>query len=186
MNWKWLFKWTENMICVVVIVFFGFLLYLMVQQERNGGETHSFGDYKLMIVMSGSMKPVFDTGALISVKKVDPAGIIAGDIITYRDGNNIERLITHRVVEVVYLENQTFFMTKGDNNDTKDFSLTPAENVVGKVAGSVPYIGFLARLSGLKMGVLVFLIIPMGLALFGEFKALGQIFRKKENCKIDK
>jgi len=185
-NCKYLLKWAENFLCILMVILFSFLVYLMVQQERNGGEPPGFGDYKLMIVMSGSMKPAFDTGALIAVKKVDPEGITAGEIITYRDGENTGRLITHRVVEVVHEKDGIFFITKGDDNDTRDFSLIPTKNVVGKVTGAVPYIGYLAGLSGSKMGVLVFLIIPVLLAVIGEFRAVGQIFKKNEDCKADK
>lgn len=182
-NGRYLLKWAENILCLVLVVFFSFLVYLMVQQEKNGGEPPSLGGYKLMIVMSGSMKPAFDTGALIAVKKVDPEGIMAGEIITYIDGENTGRLITHRVVEVVHEKDGIFFITKGDDNDTRDFSLIPTQNVIGKVMGAVPYMGYLAGFLGSKMGVLVFLIIPVMLVVIGEFRAVRQIFRKNEDCK---
>lgn len=185
-KFRHLLNWAENSICLALIIFFSFLVYLMIHQEISGGQTPSFGSYKLMIVMSGSMKPAFDTGSLIIVKKVDPYSVGVGEIITYKDVENTERLITHRVVDVVNLEKGVFFITKGDDNETRDFSLIPTQNVIGKVTGTIPYIGYLAMMSNAKIWVLLLVIIPVILAVIGELGAVGEIFRQKKDVKIEK
>lgn len=181
-----LLRWGGNIFCLTLICFLSFLIFLMVQQERNGGETPSFGGYKLMIVLSGSMKPAFDTGSLIAVREIDPKELKEGEIITYQDVENTGRLITHRVVGIINEAGYRTFITKGDNNETRDFSAVPAENVIGKVMAAVPYIGYLAGFSGSKAGVLLFLLIPVLLAAIGEFRAVHQIFGRKENIKVEK
>ena len=66
-------------------------------------------------VLSGSMEPTYHVGSLIYVKKVDPAAIQPGQVITFMLDENT--VATHRVVEVVPDEDDPStlrFRTKGD------------------------------------------------------------------------
>ncbi|MGI6685699.1 MAG: signal peptidase I [Bacillota bacterium] len=177
----------RNIISLTLVVLSVFFICLMMQ-NKNGGDSPGFGDYKLMIVMSGSMQPAFDTGSLIIVKKVDPEIINQGDIITFLDGENSgHRLITHRVMEVIEKQEGNFFITKGDANSTRDFSPVPEQNVVGKVTIAIPYLGYLIGFSGFKTGVLIFLIIALLWAIMGEFRAARQILGREHGAfKADK
>jgi hypothetical protein len=67
---------------------------------------------------TGSMLPVFDTGANgIRVKVNSPDEIKLGDIISYeRNGG----LIVHRVIEIGTDSQGLYFVTKGDNNAISD------------------------------------------------------------------
>ena len=72
-------------------------------------------------VLSGSMEPTYHVGSLIYVKKVDPAAIRPGQVITFMLDENT--VATHRVVEVVPDEDDPStlrFRTKGDANDAED------------------------------------------------------------------
>lgn len=61
---------------------------------------------------TGSMKPVFDSGANgIRIIPNSAEDINVGDIITYGNEN-----IVHRVIETGIDENGYWFMAKGDNN----------------------------------------------------------------------
>jgi hypothetical protein len=65
---------------------------------------------------TGSMKPVFDTGANgIRIIPDSAEEINMGDIITYGSEN-----IVHRVVQKGSDENGIWFITKGDNNNIND------------------------------------------------------------------
>jgi signal peptidase len=176
-----LLVWAKNIIYLVLVVASVFFIILMVHQEKIAGDTPGFGRYKLMIVMSGSMKPAFDTGSLIVVKKINPEMLHPGDIITYRYGENEGRFITHRIMEVVQKQEGIFFVTKGDANDTRDFFMVPEANVMGKVAVALPYLGYIVGFPWFKTGVLVFLIISISLALIGEFRAIHQMIGRVEN-----
>lgn len=91
-------------------------------------------------VLSSSMEPAYHTGSVIYVQTVDPGELEVGDVITFRlTGDTVA---THRVVEIVGGEDAPRFRTKGDANDTVDGNLVPAENVVGKVAFTLPYLGY--------------------------------------------
>jgi signal peptidase I len=67
---------------------------------------------------TGSMRPTFDEYSNgIKITPESENDINVGDIITYRDG---EDLIVHRVVEKGEDQEGTYFITKGDNNAIVD------------------------------------------------------------------
>ena len=101
---------------------------------------------RVFTVLSGSMEPTYHTGALIYVKKVDPAEIKAGQVITFMLDENT--VATHRVVGVVPDEDDPAtlrFRTKGDANDAEDGSLVHYKNVIGTPVFTIPYLGFVAN-----------------------------------------
>ncbi len=96
-------------------------------------------------VLSGSMEPNYHTGALIYVKKVDPAQLKEKDVITFRLSGSTTA--THRIIELVPDEEDPSvvrFRTKGDANEREDGSLVEGNDVIGKVFFTIPYLGYLA------------------------------------------
>lgn len=102
--------------------------------------------FRVFAVLSGSMEPSYPTGSLIYTRKVDPAALKAGDVITFLlDGGGVA---THRIVEVVPDKEDPSvirFRTKGDANETEDGSLVHCKNVVGTPVLTVPYLGYVAN-----------------------------------------
>lgn len=97
-------------------------------------------------VLSGSMEPTYHVGSLIYVKKVDPAAIRPGQVITFMLDENT--VATHRVVEVVPDEDDPStlrFRTKGDANDAEDGSLVHYKNVIGTPVFTIPKLGYVAN-----------------------------------------
>ena len=126
---------TAGIIVVVIVVILTLLL----------AGTRLFGIYPYT-VLSGSMEPVYHTGSLIYVKKVDPFQLQSGDVITFMLDE--DTLATHRIVEVVPDENDPTvirFMTKGDANTVVDGSLVHYKNVVGTPIFSIPGLGYFAN-----------------------------------------
>jgi hypothetical protein len=67
---------------------------------------------------SGSMLPLFDTGANgIRIKPQTSDEIKLGDIVSYERNSE---LIVHRVIEIGTDEQGLYFVTKGDNNAFSD------------------------------------------------------------------
>lgn len=97
--------------------------------------------HKPVVVLSGSMEPVYPVGSMIYYTPSDFNDIKVGDAITFKLGGGA--LVTHRVIEKNN-ENQEF-TTKGDNNETVDTKPVSYEMVVGKTGSVViPYIGFIS------------------------------------------
>lgn len=100
--------------------------------------------YTPYTVLSGSMEPTYHVGSLVYVKKVDPTTLKVGDPITFYITGNV--IATHRIVEVHGAGTPELgFRTQGDANETVD-GITPASAVVGKVAFSIPYLGYVSNL----------------------------------------
>ena len=78
-----------------------------------------------LVVSSGSMKPELAIGDIIIIKEFDEYN--KNDIITFNV--NDEYLVTHRIIE----KQGNNFVTKGDNNTSRDEELAQKENIVGKV-----------------------------------------------------
>ena len=100
---------------------------------------------QVFTVLSGSMEPNYHVGSIIYVKKVDPATLKEGDAISFLLSKNT--VATHRIVEVIPDENNPNvirFRTKGDNNDIVDTNLVHCENVLGKVVGTIPLLGYVS------------------------------------------
>ncbi len=95
-------------------------------------------------VLSGSMEPTYHVGSIVYVKKAEPLELKAGDAITYKISGGT--VVTHRIVEVVNGEDgqAPSFKTKGDAADMIDGTPVKADNIIGKVMFSVPYLGYLS------------------------------------------
>ncbi|CEH14855.1 signal peptidase i [Ceraceosorus bombacis] len=104
----------------------------------------------VVVVLSGSMEPAFYRGDLLFLSMPDAKRKFkVGDITVYKvPGADIP--IVHRVLETHDLpeEEDQLLLTKGDNNSADDLVLYNGtrhlrrSNVVGKVKGYMPYVGY--------------------------------------------
>lgn len=166
-----------NLIFISIIVFTLVISFFIVKSKINGGSPNIAGN-KFYIVLSGSMKPVFDAGSIVAVKTVNPKVITAGDIITFKDQRDRNRIITHRVVDIKKENGSLFFITKGDANDAKDSSLVPAGNVIGKANFWLPYAGYAVNFTKSKKGIFILLIVPGMLYIISELISIYKLTRK--------
>mgnify|MGYP004534109269 FL=1 len=134
---------------------------------------------QVFAVLSGSMEPTYHTGSLIYVKKVDPATVVPGQVITFMLDE--DTVATHRVVEVVPDEEDAGvlrFRTKGDANQAADGSLVHYKNVLGTPVCSVPYLGYVAayiqqppgRYVAISCGAILLLLVFLPDVFSGEKK----------------
>ena len=103
-------------------------------------------------VLSGSMEPAYSVGDLIYTVPTDKEDIEVGDVISYllnEDGT----VATHRVVEID--EDNTYFYTKGDANNTADGSPVHYNNVIGVVRFGIPLFGYVAVYMSTTQGKIV-------------------------------
>lgn len=130
-------------------------------------EPSVFG-YQFKIVLSGSMEPDIKTGSMIMVKSVsDTKTFKKNDVITFLEEK--DRLVTHRIVDVVDKDSGALYRTKGDNNDGVDINPVLSENVVAEYTGfTVPYLGYIAAFLQSHNGALL-IILSGALLLFYSF-----------------
>lgn len=91
----------------------------------------------MMGIGSGSMEPIIYKGDAIVLSKVtDKSELKVDDIIAYEDGDTI---IVHRIIKI---NDDNTYITKGDNNATRDTLDVPRDTVKGKVLFRVPYLAY--------------------------------------------
>lgn len=126
-------------LCIILIPILVINCFLIVKGITDKHEVPSIGGNAPLIVLTGSMDPTIKAGDLIVTKKVDAEDVKVGDVISFFDPDgNGSTIVTHRVVGIEIDENsgETFFRTKGDNNDIADMTPVPVENLVGRWEGT--------------------------------------------------
>ncbi len=99
-----------------------------------------------VVVLTGSMEPALKVGGIAYLEPgTDPSSVKTGDIITFRSLKDPQRMISHRVIEVIDDPAGLRFRTKGDNSQLPDQQLVPAENLVGTIRFDLPYLGYAAN-----------------------------------------
>lgn len=133
-----LIKKIWNGISTAVVIFVVILALLLAGARLLGLQVYT--------VLSGSMEPNYHVGSIIYVKDVPPSTLQVGDAISFLISENT--VATHRIIEVIPDgEDPTVirFRTKGDNNDIEDTNPVHCNNVLGKVVGTVPLLGYVSN-----------------------------------------
>jgi signal peptidase len=123
-------------------------------------------EYPLLAVASGSMIPTLNVGDLIVVQGgLNVSSVVAqygtGDIIVFHKPGNPDELIVHRAVEKI----NDGLKTKGDNNGGADYWIVTDDELVGKVVGVVPYLGYVPLYVHSPTGIMIILLIIVVLIL---------------------
>ena len=116
----------------IAIFIFVFILVALISGQFK---------YYLSSIASDSMYPALKRGDGIIIKKLNDEeknNLQVGDIIAFYDGDVI---VTHRIVRI---DNgrEIQFITKGDNNDTKDITKQKKDDIIGIVKIRIPLIGY--------------------------------------------
>lgn len=101
--------WWVKVLKIIGILFLIFCIFV----GYGVGINNKF--YKLIVVESGSMSPIFEAGDLICIVKADPKDIKIGDIVTFQTKD--DKLLTHRIVDI---KADGEIITKGDANKAND------------------------------------------------------------------
>ncbi|OHA79024.1 MAG: signal peptidase I [Candidatus Yonathbacteria bacterium RIFCSPLOWO2_01_FULL_43_27] len=128
------------------------------------------GNYKIMIVQSGSMEPTIKTGSIVIVKPAPSYDV--GDVITFGPTPRGKISTTHRIVAENIKNGLETYTTKGDSNDSVDLKGVLQKDVLGKVYLSVPFVGYALTAVKEPIGFLILIIVPALLILFDEGKKI--------------
>jgi len=151
--------------------------------------------YNAYVVLTGSMIPEILVNDVVVTKRVEPEELKVGDIITFisTDSRFSGITITHRIKQVFVdpVTGEYSFETKGDNNNTVDFTHAKASNVLGKVILKVPKLGYIQMFLATKGGWILVILIPCLVVLSYDIMKLmktigkkGMKQKKKLNVKI--
>ena len=130
-------------------------------------DTRLFG-CQFYTVLSDSMKDEFRTGDLVVCRRVDPASLQAGDIITFQSiepGDHYGEVVTHAIREVTDYEGATAFVTYGTANETDDPYPVPADRVLGQYWFRLPGAGYAVLFLKSTAGYITLIFLPFLLLL---------------------
>jgi len=123
------------------------------------------------VVSSGSMEPNLNIFDVLVVQGNDPFDKIQkGDIIVFNRPTGHDRVIVHRVTEILD-EDPYVVRTKGDANPASipgtDFPITKDE-YIGKVAYVIPQIGYITRILTPPINYIVIAVI-VGIMIYKQY-----------------
>jgi signal peptidase I len=131
-----------------------------------------------LVVLSGSMEPTLGTGDVSVVRTIAPLDARPGDVVTFRDPDDADRLITHRVREMHAQGGSVVFRTRGDANTASERWQVAQSQEIGRVVYRIPKLGW-ALMYARSKGLFV-LMLGGALALLLVLE-LASIWRTEED-----
>ena len=136
------------------------------------------GNYKIMVVQSGSMEPTIKMGSLVIVKPESDYKI--GNVITFGPVTKTKAPTSHRIYDIKVINGEPVYVTKGDANNAPDTTEIQKKDIIGKVLFSVPYIGYAVNFAKKPLGFGLIIIVPAALIIFDEVKNIFQEIKTKK------
>ena len=158
---------------------FGFNILLLLTTPGNHNTLSDFysnlKQVRFYIVSSGSMEPAISVGSAILTipqKYYSPK-----DVVSFKLNGDKKTVVTHRIASLA----DGAYQTKGDANKTPDAWKVNKGDILGKVAISLPYLGYLINFVKLPYGFILLIIIPATIIIYEELRSI-----KKELVKVFK
>jgi signal peptidase len=134
------------------------------------------GNYKVKIVMSGSMEPAIKTGSIVVIKPESTYAV--GDVITFGKDTKKDIPTSHRIIAMRTQEGQYVYQVKGDANKGVDMKEVIQEEVIGKVLFTAPYVGYLLDFAKKPIGFVLLIVVPAAVIVFDEVQTIWMEAKK--------
>jgi len=142
------------------------------------------GNYKVMVVQSGSMTPAIKMGSVVMVKPADDYKI--GDVITFGPYSRTQAPTTHRIYDIKVTGGTPVYITKGDANNAPDQREITKRDIVGKVFFSVPYLGYAVAAAKKPYGFMLIIVVPAVIIIYDEIRKIYAEVKKKKTTEVEK
>ncbi len=129
------------------------------------------GGWKALDVLTGSMRPAIQPGALVIIHRVPLSSVHPGNVVTYVNPHDTKELITHRVQSVNKVNGVTMVTVKGDANTIADPPFAGGQ-IQGRVATIVPYAGRVLNVIHNPYGLALLVILPALFVIWIEARRL--------------
>ena len=151
-----------TILCVILIPILVINCILIVKSFTSE-EVPSVAGTLPLIVLTDSLYPLIESGDLIICHTAEPEDIAVNDVISFFDpAGNGSSIVTHRVIEVIKEDGQITWRTKGDNNNTEDRMLVPADKLVAVYEGTrLAGFGNVAMFMQTTPGLIVCVVLPI-------------------------
>jgi len=128
------------------------------------------GNYKMMIVQSGSMEPAIKMGSIVMVKPVDDYKI--NDVISFGEATKTKAPTTHRIYDMEVQGGEPIYITKGDANDAPDTREIKKSDIIGKVLFDVPFVGYAVDFAKKPFGFMLIIVVPASIIIYDEIRKI--------------
>ncbi|MFA6106618.1 MAG: signal peptidase I [Patescibacteria group bacterium] len=140
------------------------------------------GNFKVMVVQSGSMEPAIHTGSIVVAKPI--AEYKKGDVITFGK-TGVKDTVTHRIDEIKEVNGVKSYVTKGDANNAPDLGETAQSEIIGKVLFSVPYLGYAVDTAKKPFGFMLIIIVPAVIIIYDELRKIkDEVIKIRDRKKL--
>lgn len=174
-----------TVLCIILIPILLINITLIAKSYINKDEVPSIGGAFPLIVLTDSMYPEIESGDLIICNTTEAKDIKVNDVISFFDpAGNGTSIVTHRVIEIVEEDGEILFRTRGDNNNTEDKELVPAENLVGVYKMRIAGAGHIAMFMQSTAGLIVCVVLPI-ILLVGYDLVRRRIYEKSKKEDTD-
>ncbi len=151
--------------CIILIPIIIMNLSIMFQAKANTNKVPSVFGIKPFMVLSGSMEAEIKKGDLIITKEINPEELEIGKVIAFRDAAGT--VTTHRIIDIVEKDGESFFITKGDNNSTQDRNLVSLKDVEGIYLFRIPGIGSMMKSLSQTTTIIILVLIITVIFIIG-------------------
>ncbi len=179
-------KWLLNFIEIVVLIIISITCLVLIFQNTFLKNNSILG-FRTYVIASNSMAPVLKYGDVILIKEINYDDIKVNDIITYKgiSGEFKGKVITHRVIDIVYNEDTKVLKTKGEANDGIDPDVHESQ-VYGKLVYKFVFLSFISKVVRNKIGFVLFVFIPFALIFVLEVINMAKETKRMELEKMVK
>jgi len=172
-----------KIIYYIVIAFIGVIAVLLIVSVFP-----ITGNFKVMVVQSGSMHPKIRMGSIVAVKphltSSGQADYKIGDVITFQIEKNKDP-VTHRIYDIKVVGGEPLYITKGDANNAPDQREISQREIIGKVLFDIPYLGYVVDFAQKPIGFSLIIIIPGAVIIFDEARKIYNEVKKKKANKAE-
>lgn len=174
-----------TVLCIILIPILLINLTLIAKSYINKDEVPGIAGTMPLIVLTDSMHPEIESGDLILCHTIEAEDVKVKDVIAFfdPDGNGTS-IVTHRVIEIIEKDDELFFRTRGDNNNTEDKELVPAANLVGIYQSRIAGAGHIAMFMQSPTGLIICVVLPI-LLLVGYDIIRRRIYEKNKKEDTD-
>jgi signal peptidase len=170
---------------ILLLAFAVFVLIMTLLSSFSFNKEEGIFGYKLYIVLSDSMRGVFNVGDVaVSCEVKDTSELGEGDIITFRsiDPANYGAVVTHKIRGRTEHEGKPAFITYGTATGADDMVPALEERVLGKYIFAIPKMGYVFSNLKTPLGYVFIVLLPFGLLIGFEAVNFIKLFReyKKE------
>ena len=175
---------------LLILIGIVLLIYIADTKIRAAKGDFTPPKYNAYVVLTGSMMPEIEPKDVVVTKKIEGKKLKNGDIITFipSDSRISNIIVTHRIINKYYdsTSGKYTYQTKGDANNTPDFTLAQDTNIIGKVIFKIPKIGYIQEVLATKGGLIIIVLIPALVVLSYDIMKLGKniVKRKKKRVSI--